>query len=100
MDEQNLKALKDIWEQAGERLKQLNLSRFAKQSQKDAQQWVTSRLPAGQMTGPKKNQAFKDTELAKFFGQQLELVFSVHAFILDLQIQLTEQTQKRESVSL
>ena len=104
IEEQNLKALKDIWESAAERIKQLNLTRFTKQAQKDSQQWLSTRLPAApaQQPGQKKGShpAFKDSELAKLFGQQLELVFSVHQFVLDLQIQLTESNQKKESINL
>ena len=63
IDESLVSTMKDVWEQVCERFKPLNLSKYQKQAQKDAQNWIANRF-SQQKNSPKKND---NTELFALF---------------------------------
>eukprot|EP00347_Sterkiella_histriomuscorum_P018330 403345918 len=99
IDPQNIQAMKDCWDQVCERFKPFNLSKYQKQSTKDATQWITQRFGNIQpLKGKKQQDSFKDSDLCKFYDVQLQTILSLNQYIQEQAAQLTDAQTKKDSI--
>lgn len=72
--------MKDCWDSIGERFKPYNLTKYSKQSAKDAYQWLTQRFN-NQPKPKNKSEDFKESEIYKFYETQLQTILSLNLYI-------------------
>ena len=74
VDNENIKLMSEMWEQAAERFSSSSVNKFKAQGLKDAQSWLSKKFTT---QGSKEH--FTNSDLYKFYESQLQLLFAVHA---------------------